>query len=124
MKNKMLAALMSLLFGNSAFAMTVNPNIYMAAGPATKSYFENLQKVQQAVNAVSSASLGEFQFNGAQVNFEDQVVTYFFHRYEGSVSGKTCWSQLSFNVVLAQQASLGPQFQQVRAELDCHSDQD
>ncbi len=121
---KMLSVLASLLFVSSAFAMDVNPNIYMAAGPATKAYFENLQKVQQAVKEVSSASLGEFQFNGAKVNAKAQVVTYFFHRYEGQASGKTCWSQLSFNVVLTQQASMGPQFEQVRAELACHSDQD
>lgn len=109
---------------SSAFAMDVSPNIFLAAGPATPAYFENLQKVQQALKTVSTAAMGEFKFNGAQVNAKDQKVTYFFHHYEGVMSDKTCWSQVSFQTDLSQQATVGPQFGQVRAELVCHSNQD
>lgn len=116
---KVIILALALLISNSALAgvVSINSNIFSAAGPATANYFANIIKIENEVRKLTSAELGLFAFNGALVDSESNTTQYHFHRLEKSDKLETCWVNISFTV---KENAEGPLFSKVSATLDCH----
>lgn len=116
---KMVLSTLVFFMSTSVFAATqVMPNVYMAAGPATKNYQTNLNKLSAEFSKVSSSDLGALKFAGAFV--DNDLVHYDFHRLESSDNVQTCWSQLSFDV----SSAANPVVSSISAKLSCKLNND
>ncbi len=116
---KLFVGALAFIVSTTSFAaMYVQPNVYMAAGPGRENYSSNLNKISAEFKRVSSADLGNLQFNGAVV--AAKKITYHFHRLESSDKIQTCWSNLAFTV----EATKNPVVNDVKATLDCSLNQD